>query len=53
MDKDCSLKKKIFNIIQFELDKALARAHILEGLLIALDHIDEGFKYSGDICTDV
>ncbi|MEW9097188.1 MAG: DNA gyrase subunit A [Clostridiaceae bacterium] len=26
---------------QFELDKALARAHILEGLRIALDHIDE------------
>ncbi|WP_102399224.1 DNA gyrase subunit A [Haloimpatiens massiliensis] len=26
---------------QFELDKALARAHILEGLKIALDHIDE------------
>ncbi|WP_392485929.1 DNA gyrase subunit A [Haloimpatiens sp. FM7315] len=25
----------------FELDKALARAHILEGLKIALDHIDE------------
>lgn len=26
---------------QFELDKAKARAHILEGLKIALDHIDE------------
>ncbi|MDR0897788.1 MAG: DNA gyrase subunit A, partial [Oscillospiraceae bacterium] len=26
---------------QYELDKALARAHILEGLLIALDNIDE------------
>ncbi len=26
---------------QFELDKAEARAHILEGLLTALDHIDE------------
>lgn len=26
---------------QFDLDKARARAHILEGLLIALDHIDE------------
>ncbi len=26
---------------KFELDKAEARAHILEGLLIALDHIDE------------
>ena len=26
---------------KFELNKALERAHILEGLLIALDHIDE------------
>ncbi|MDP4177882.1 MAG: DNA gyrase subunit A [Bacillota bacterium] len=26
---------------KFELDKALARAHILEGLRIAIDHIDE------------
>ncbi|OPJ56093.1 DNA gyrase subunit A [Clostridium oryzae] len=26
---------------RFDLDKALARAHILEGLRIALDHIDE------------
>ena len=26
---------------RFELDKALQRAHILEGLLIALDHLDE------------
>lgn len=26
---------------EFELDKALKRAHILEGLRIALDHIDE------------
>ena len=26
---------------QFDLDKAEARAHILEGLRIALDHIDE------------
>ena len=29
---------------QFDLDKALARAHILEGLRIALDHIDEVIK---------
>ncbi len=28
----------------FELEKAQARAHILEGLLIALDHIDEVIK---------
>jgi DNA gyrase subunit A len=26
---------------QFELDQALKRAHILEGLLIALDHLDQ------------
>ncbi len=26
---------------QFELNKAEARAHILEGLRIALDHLDE------------
>lgn len=26
---------------QFDMDKAEARAHILEGLLIALDHLDE------------
>ena len=29
---------------QFDLDKAEARAHILEGLKIALDHIDEVIK---------
>lgn len=29
---------------QYELDKARAKAHILEGLLIALDHIDEVIK---------
>ena len=34
-------KKVILNRTQFELDKALARAHILEGLKIALDNIDE------------
>ena len=26
---------------QYELDKAVARAHILEGLIVALDHIEE------------
>jgi len=30
--------------VQFELDKALARAHILEGLKIALDNIDAVIK---------
>lgn len=29
---------------KYELNKALERAHILEGLLIALDHIDEVIK---------
>ncbi len=29
---------------QFELEKAQKRAHILEGLIIALDHIDEAIK---------
>jgi len=29
---------------QYELDKAQARAHILEGIKIALDHIDEVIK---------
>jgi DNA gyrase subunit A len=29
---------------QFDLEKAEARAHILEGLIIALDHIDEVIK---------
>ncbi|MFL0250091.1 DNA gyrase subunit A [Clostridium neuense] len=34
-------KEVIRRRTQFDLDKALARAHILEGLIIALDHIDE------------
>ena len=34
-------KTVILRRTQFDLDKALARAHILEGLLIALDNIDE------------
>ena len=34
-------KEVIVRRTQFELDKALARAHILEGLKIALDNIDE------------
>ena len=34
-------KEVILRRTQFELDKALARAHILEGLKIALDFIDE------------
>jgi len=41
---DCYIKHRVEVILrrtQFELDKALARAHILEGLKIALDNIDE------------
>ncbi len=34
-------KDVILRRTQFELDKALARAHILEGLRIAIDNIDE------------
>jgi DNA gyrase subunit A len=34
-------KEVITRRTQFELDKALARAHILEGLRIAIDNIDE------------
>ena len=34
-------KKVILRRTQFDLDKALARAHILEGLRIAIDNIDE------------
>ena len=34
-------KTVILRRTQFELDKALARAHILEGLRIAIDNIDE------------
>lgn len=37
-------KEVITRRTQFELDKAAARAHILEGLIIALDHIDEVIK---------
>lgn len=37
---------------QYELDKAKAKAHILEGLLIALDHIDEVIKTIRESQTD-
>jgi Type IIA topoisomerase (DNA gyrase/topo II, topoisomerase IV), A subunit len=37
-------KEVIKRRTQFDLNKALARAHILEGLRIALDHIDEVIK---------
>jgi len=44
---DCFIehrKEVVLRRTQFELDKALARAHILEGLKIALDNIDEVIK---------
>ena len=34
-------KEVVTRRTQFDKEKAEARAHILEGLLIALDHIDE------------
>ena len=37
-------KEVIIRRTKFELDKALARAHILEGLRIAIDNIDEVIK---------
>ncbi len=37
---------------QYELDKVRAKAHILEGLLIALDHIDEVIKTIRESRTD-
>ena len=37
---------------QYEVDKARARAYILEGLLIALDHIDEVIKTIRESRTD-
>ena len=37
-------KEVVTRRTQFDLDKALARSHILEGLLKALDHIDEIVK---------
>ncbi|MBF1117134.1 MAG: DNA gyrase subunit A, partial [Solobacterium sp.] len=37
---------------RFELDKAQAKAHILEGLLIALDHIDAVIKTIRESRTD-
>lgn len=46
-------REVIIRRTQFELDKAEARAHILEGLLIALDHIDEVIKTIRASETDV
>ena len=40
-DYYCSPKEVVVRRTQFDKDKAEARAHILEGLLIALDYLDE------------
>lgn len=45
-------KTVIYRRTKFELDKALKRAHILEGLKIALDHIDEVIKVIKEASTD-
>ncbi len=45
-------EKVITRRSQYELDKAKAKAHILEGLLIALDHIDEVIKTIRESQTD-
>ena len=45
-------EKVITRRSQYELDKARAKAHILEGLLIALDHIDEVIKTIRESRTD-
>ncbi|GAA0057781.1 DNA gyrase subunit A [Streptococcus canis] len=62
--KILSLRQIIYNYIshqkevitrrtQFDKDKAEARAHILEGLLIALDHLDEVIAIIRNSETDV
>lgn len=45
-------KEVIVRRTQFDKDKAESRAHILEGLLIALDHIDEVIRIIRNSETD-
>ena len=45
-------KSVIYRRTKFELDKAEKRFHILEGLKIALDHIDEVIKVIKEAPTD-
>ncbi|NLM04014.1 MAG: DNA gyrase subunit A [Clostridiales bacterium] len=45
-------KEIIIRRTRFDLDKAEARAHILEGLKIALDHLDEVIKLIRSSSTD-
>ena len=46
-------KEVIIRRTQFDLDKALARAHILEGYKIALDHLDDVIKIIRESDTDL
>ncbi len=46
-------KEIIIRRTQFDLNKALDRVHILEGLKIALDHLDEVIKTIRESKTDV
>lgn len=46
-------KEVIIRRTQFDKDKAEARAHVLEGLLIALDHLDEVIAIIRNSETDV
>ncbi|WP_221912696.1 DNA gyrase subunit A [Streptococcus halichoeri] len=46
-------KEVITRRTQFDKDKAEARAHILEGLLIALDHLDEVITIIRNSQTDI
>ena len=45
-------KEVVVRRTQFDKDKAEARAHILEGLLIALDHLDEVIAIISNSQTD-
>lgn len=46
-------KEIIIRRTQYDLDKALDRVHILEGLKIALDHLDEVIKTIRESATDI
>ena len=46
-------REVIYRRTEFDLDKAVKRAHILEGLKIALDHIDEVIKIIKEAETDI
>lgn len=46
-------KEVIYRRTEFDLNKAVARAHILEGLKIALDNIDEVIKIIKEAPSDV